>query len=181
MIAGTHVPQTSAPDKRVYEITGEGRDVLTEWAESPTLPADRSKKNGLLLKVFMTRHARPEALEPLLAGYRASVEQQLADLQAIVDQLTGRHRARFGRLTARWGVPHAQASLAWLAEAEAFVASQHDAEPDVHPAPGGRRNDPQPAAETAIGDQLGVSRQAAQQRSRRASAHESTKPATRAH
>lgn len=137
LIAGTHVPQTSAPDKRIYEITAAGREVLTAWAESPTLPPDRSKKNGLLLKVFMTRHARPEALGPLLRGYRESVEHQLADLQAIVDQLTHRHRAGFGRLTARWGVLHAQASLAWLDEAEAFVASQHDAETAGEPAPGG--------------------------------------------
>ena len=37
------------------------------------------------------------------------------------------------------------------------------------------------ASWTAIGAQLGVSRQGAQQRFTRASAHESTKPATRAH
>lgn len=137
LIAGTHVPQTSAPDKRVYEITEEGRTVLAAWVESPTLPPDRSKKNGLLLKVFMTRHAPPEALGPLLRGYRESVQRQLADLQAIADQLTNRHRARFGRLTARWGVLHAEASLAWLDEAEAFVASQQDTETAGQATPGG--------------------------------------------
>jgi PadR family transcriptional regulator AphA len=137
LIAGRHVAQTSAPDKRVYEITEAGRTVLAAWVESPTLPPDRSKKNGLLLEVFMARHARPEALGPLLRGYRELVEHDLADLQAIVDQLTDRPRARFGRLTARWGVLHAEASLAWLDEAEAFVASPHDTETTGQQASGG--------------------------------------------
>jgi len=46
LIAGTHVPQTSAPDKRVYEITEAGRTVLTAWVESSTLPSDRSKSQS---------------------------------------------------------------------------------------------------------------------------------------
>jgi DNA-binding PadR family transcriptional regulator len=127
-ISGTHVTQTSAPDKRVFEITEAGRDVLVAWVESPTLPAARSK-NGLLLKVFMARHARPEALGPLLRSYRESVELELRDLRAIVDQLADRPEATFGRLTARWGVAHAEASLAWLDEAETLVEAASDSVP----------------------------------------------------
>jgi PadR family transcriptional regulator, regulatory protein AphA len=127
LISGTHVTQTSAPDKRVFEISEAGRDVLVAWVESPTLPATRSK-NGFLLKVFMARHARPEALGPLLRGYRETVELELRDLRAIVDQLADHPRATFGRLTARWGVVHAEASLAWLDEAEALVASGSDSD-----------------------------------------------------
>jgi PadR family transcriptional regulator AphA len=123
LIAGTRVAQTSAPDKRIYEITEAGRAVLVEWVESPTWPSTGSK-NGLLLKFFMARHARPESIEPLLRAYRESVELQLADLQAIVDQLADRDRAKFGRLTARWGVLQAEANLAWLDEAEALVAAE---------------------------------------------------------
>jgi PadR family transcriptional regulator, regulatory protein AphA len=122
LIAGTRVAQTSAPDKRVYEITDAGRAVLVEWVETPTWPSTGAK-NGLLLKVFMARHARPESVEPLLRAYRESMELQLADLEAIVDQLAGRDRAKFGRLTARWGVLQAEAALAWLDEAEALVAA----------------------------------------------------------
>ena len=122
LISGTHIAQTSAPDKRVFEITEAGRDVLIAWLESPALPASRSK-NGFLLKVFMARHARPEAIRPLLRSYRESVELELRDLRAIVDQLADHPQASFGRLTARWGVAHAEASLAWLDEAEALVES----------------------------------------------------------
>jgi DNA-binding PadR family transcriptional regulator len=136
LIVGTHVAQTSAPDKRIYEITETGRAVLAEWVESPTIPAVKSK-NGFLLKVFMARHVRPQALRPLLRAYRESVELQLADLQAIVDQLADRPAARFGRLTARWGFLHAQASLAWLDEAEALVTSQSDSADSRRPAPQG--------------------------------------------
>lgn len=45
LIAGTHVPQRSAPDKRVFEITEEGRAVLEAWLESPALPTAPSR-NG---------------------------------------------------------------------------------------------------------------------------------------
>jgi DNA-binding PadR family transcriptional regulator len=123
LVAGTHVPQTSAPDKRVYQITDEGRAVLVDWLESPVVPAARSR-NDFLLKVFMARHARPEALQPVLRAYRESVELEVADLQAIVDQLADRPQARCGRLTAQWGVLHARATIAWLDEADALVASQ---------------------------------------------------------
>lgn len=126
LIAGTHVPQRSAPDKRVYEITEEGRGVLEAWLESPDLPTTPSR-NGLLLKVFMARHARPEAIEAVLRDHRDSVELKLADLRAIVEQLADRPQARFGRLTARWGVLQAEASLAWLDEAEALLASEREA------------------------------------------------------
>jgi PadR family transcriptional regulator AphA len=128
LIAGTRVSQTSAPDKRVYEITESGRVVLAAWVESPSLPTVGSK-NGLLLKVFMARHARPESLAPLLRAYRESVELHLADLEAIAAQLADRDKAKFGRLTARWGILHAQASLAWLDEAEALVSSPSDSAP----------------------------------------------------
>ncbi|MDQ3306932.1 MAG: PadR family transcriptional regulator [Actinomycetota bacterium] len=123
LVAGTHVPQKSAPDKRVYEITEAGQAVQTAWLEAPTLPAIPSR-NGLLLKVFMARHTRPEVLEPVLRGYREAVELHLTDLQVIVDRLTDNPGAAFGRLTARWGVVHAEASLAWLDEAEALVAAR---------------------------------------------------------
>jgi PadR family transcriptional regulator AphA len=125
LIAGTHVPQRSAPDKRVFEITEEGRGVLEAWLESPALPTAPSR-NGLLLKVFMARHARPEAIEAVLRDHRESVELKLTDLRAIVEQLADRPSARFGRLTARWGVLQAEASLAWLDEAEALVASERE-------------------------------------------------------
>lgn len=134
LIAGKRVQQTSAPDKRVYEITEAGRAVLTTWLESPAVPSTRAK-NGLLLKVFMARHARPVALEPTLRSYRESVQRERADLQAIVDQLADRPPAKFGRLTARWGVLHAEASLAWLDEAEALVASHRDTGTDGRATP----------------------------------------------
>jgi Virulence activator alpha C-term len=74
----------------------------------------------------MARHARPESLAPLLRAYRESVELHLAELEAIAAQLADRDKAKFGRLTARWGILHAQASLAWLDEAEALVSSPGD-------------------------------------------------------
>lgn len=123
LISGTHVSQRSAPDKRVYEISEAGRAALVEWVETPTLPARRSK-NGFLLKVFMARHARPESIQPLLASFRQSVQLERDDLHAIVNQLAGRPRARFGQLTARWGVLQAEASLAWLDEAETLLSAE---------------------------------------------------------
>jgi hypothetical protein len=106
------------------------------WLESPTVPTVRSK-NGLLLKVFMARHAHPDALEAVLRGYRESVELDLTDLQAIVDQLADNPRASFGSLTARWGVLRAEANLAWLEEAETLLASQRATATEVggHVAP----------------------------------------------
>lgn len=125
LISGTHVTQRSAPDKRVYEITEGGRAALVEWVESPTPPTRRST-GVFLLKVFMARHARPESIRPLLRRFRESVELERNDLLAIVDQLADRPRARFGQLTARWGVVHSEASLKWLDEADALLRAEGD-------------------------------------------------------
>lgn len=76
--------------------------------------------------MFIARHARPEAIEAVLRDHRESVELNLTDLRAIIEQLADRLSARFGRLTARWGLLQAEASLTWLDEAEALVASERE-------------------------------------------------------
>jgi DNA-binding PadR family transcriptional regulator len=117
------VAQTTAPDKRVYEITAAGRAALREWVDADDIPGER-RKNGLLVKVYLARCGSPDTLPRLLAGYRDQVELDLADLRELVDRLAASPKDRFGRLTARYGVLANEARLAWLDEAQRFAAQE---------------------------------------------------------
>jgi DNA-binding PadR family transcriptional regulator len=114
LIAGTHVPQTSAPDKRVHEITEEGQSRPRAWVESPTLPTPGSK-DGFLLKVLMARYARPESLGPLLCNYRESVKFELTHLQAIVEPT---RRLRAASVTSGRGGASCTPEPAWRGPAK---------------------------------------------------------------
>src|SRR5919106_171688 len=72
--------------------------------------------------------ARLEKLDLIVGTH---VAQRSAPDKRIYE-ITDRPAARFGRLTARWGVLHAEASLAWLDEAEALVTSRSDSDANSH-------------------------------------------------
>jgi PadR family transcriptional regulator, regulatory protein AphA len=134
LVAAETVEQTTAPNKRVYEITATGREALRTWVDADDIPGER-RKNGMLVKVYLARFGSPGTLSRLLADHRRQVEQNLADLRAIVEHLTPRPEARYGRLTARYGVLAAEAQLAWLDEAEEFAAQERSREATAQESP----------------------------------------------
>ncbi|MGH3666494.1 MAG: PadR family transcriptional regulator [Egibacteraceae bacterium] len=123
LLAGTAVAQRDAPDKRLFELTEQGRAALQAWLDEPTFQHERPK-NGLLVKLFFARHMAPGRLRELLAGYRAETELRLSHLQTISDRLADMPEAAYQRATARYGVRRAQAALAWLDEVEALLDTE---------------------------------------------------------
>lgn len=121
-VSGERVAQQQAPTKRVYTLTAQGREALQAWLDGPSFQVDRVR-NGLLVKVFFARHMAPDRLAALLRDYRAAVEQELADLTAITEQLAHIPRAAYGRATALYGVRHFQATLGWLDEVEPLLTA----------------------------------------------------------
>jgi PadR family transcriptional regulator AphA len=127
-VTGTDVPQERLPDKRSYTLTPAGRGALDEWLAMPGFEPARYK-NEFLVKFFFASKMGPNQLRKLIDDYRATLERELAQLQAIVEKTEVIPGAQFGRLAARHGVYTRQALLAWIAEVEDAVREECAATP----------------------------------------------------
>jgi DNA-binding PadR family transcriptional regulator len=111
----TEVRQERFPTKRVYEISGRGREVLDAWLDDPELPVER-QRNLFLVRLFFGDHMSSGRLAELLDGYERSARDRHDRLAKMVDHLADRPDATFRRATAMFGLAHAQATLDWVAQ-----------------------------------------------------------------
>jgi PadR family transcriptional regulator AphA len=116
-VAGTDVRQQRVPDKRVYRLTGPGRDTLVDWLSRPGFQPPQ-QRNEFLVKLFFARQLETAQIQALLADYREAVAMDLADLEATVGKLDAIPEGLFGQLVARHGVRTRKAMLEWTAEVE---------------------------------------------------------------
>lgn len=121
LVASTAVAQDSRPDKRVYEVTDDGRTALDQWLNDPEVPAERNRI-PMLVKLFFGQRMRPERRTALLDTYRARAQAERDAFAAIVDEL-GHQRPDdlYPRITAMYGMRQLDAMLAWLSEVQSLV------------------------------------------------------------
>lgn len=119
LVRGIHVEQANRPDKKVYDLTREGREAVEEWlsapAEGPRL------KDEFFLKLVLARAAGiNSAHDPgvLVERQRRRYLQQLRELNALA---TGADAAgnETAALLAEGAILHLQADLKWLELCEA--------------------------------------------------------------
>jgi DNA-binding PadR family transcriptional regulator len=118
-VTAARVDHARSPSKRVYAITPAGQRVLADWLGTPAEQIS-TFRSGFLLRFFFAHRTSPEQVRSLLAEYRAALNTQRDDLEALVDKLghLATPTARIGRLSALHGLRTAQARLQWIAEAE---------------------------------------------------------------
>ena len=114
------VEQRERPDKKVYEITGEGLRVLEEWVVEP--PAPKPTKDELVLKAYSVWLAEPERAARLFRGEEMRHGEQLAhyeELRAWMEDewgedLTRPDSPRFATYaTLRRGIIYERGSAEW--------------------------------------------------------------------
>jgi PadR family transcriptional regulator, regulatory protein AphA len=110
------VPQTTRPDKVVYELTGRGQAALRRWIAEAPLEAGHGR-NLILLKLFVSDAGDVEALLPQLRERRADV-QRLQDELMELEAAGKADVTPFQGLTRRFGFLYADAVLRWADEAE---------------------------------------------------------------
>ena len=119
LVASTAVPQDGRPDKKVYAITGDGREALRDWSREPS-PTE-SARSDFAVKLrglpYGDRDAiladvgrRAETHRERLAYYRADEARTFPD----VDALDETQRAQYAVL--RGGILLEEAGLAWCEE-----------------------------------------------------------------
>lgn len=64
--------QKGKPDKKVYSITEQGKQTLSDWLSEPMEHMVMLKKNELLLRVFFGSNARPEIIIQHIKDHKKS-------------------------------------------------------------------------------------------------------------
>lgn len=125
LIAGRQVEQKGRPDKRVFKLTAEGKERLTEWAVTPSPPT--LVKDEFLVKVWCYGQLAPEAAVAALREQRKQHKERQAAFQAIRDTLpamdlsTADPELLGAYLTLDCGIAMQDAFDAWFLRAEALL------------------------------------------------------------
>jgi PadR family transcriptional regulator AphA len=114
LLTAAEVAQERAPNKRVYEVTEEGDEVLRAWLEGSPVGSDR-QRNLFLVRIFFGDRMEPGRLEELLDEYESAARARRDHLSEIVDRLADRPQATYRRVAAMYGVGMEQAKLDWVA------------------------------------------------------------------
>ena len=104
--------------KKVYKITGKGERRLRAWLGVEAKPQVR--RNELLLKVFFGDQALRGAIAAQVVAERERCEAEVEKFEAAVMRMEAEHARHpampYWRMTARCGILHAKATIAWCDE-----------------------------------------------------------------
>lgn len=105
--------QRNKPDRRVYSITGDGRDRLREWAEEPhPLPPYR---DPFLIQIRFSDSLDDESIIRNLRSRRDLHQDRLDVLRhRAADLGTDTRETRLARMTLDAAIAHERASIDWL-------------------------------------------------------------------
>ena len=112
------VEQSDRPNKRVYELTDEGRSALAHWAQEAT--SSPKLRDEFFVKLVLAEVAGIAEPADLIARQRQHYLQVLRDLDLAVERT---EEDGTGRLLVEGTVLHLQADLKWLDICEEHFAN----------------------------------------------------------
>jgi DNA-binding PadR family transcriptional regulator len=74
-IASTHVAQDGRPDKKVYDLTDDGRAELQDWIDRPAEP--EAARSDLAVKIRGASYGDPKAVAAEVRRHRAAHAERL--------------------------------------------------------------------------------------------------------
>jgi DNA-binding PadR family transcriptional regulator len=123
LVSVDDVTQNGRPNKRVYDLTAEGRVALADWLASPA-PGARLKDEFFIKLVLagLTGVADPKAL---IERQRREYLQSLRDLDRLASDRSG-NGGTAAELLIEGAALHLQADLQWLDLCEQRLLPQED-------------------------------------------------------
>jgi DNA-binding PadR family transcriptional regulator len=111
--------QESRPNKKIYEITDDGKEEYTRWALHPLPPADL--RDPFLIRVFFGDNLSVEDMLVLLRHQMEEQQKVLAFNEAVlrpkikesVEALGSTRRGLFWTLTLEMAIAHRRAYVEW--------------------------------------------------------------------
>ena len=117
-LATVEEQQKDGRAKKVYRLTDAGERRLRKWLGVETRP--QVHRNELLLKVFFGDRAERGAIAAQVLAERERCEDELERYGAALLRMETEHARHpampYWRLTARYGILHAKATMAWCDE-----------------------------------------------------------------
>lgn len=111
-ISATTELQENKPPRKIFHLTGDGRDAYLAWVQRP-VDHGRALRLEFLVKLYFARREGEDAAVHLLAAQRAKCHEWLAAEQEMIhcDVANGR---QYSRLVHQFRVGQVQAMLDWL-------------------------------------------------------------------
>ena len=120
------VEQRGRPDKAIYRITDEGREMLRAWIEE--VEDEPAGGVGLFaVKLFLAGTAPPEATLAQLGAYEGFLARRLAAYEEMEANLPADESVH-SRILLRHGIVRSRATLRWAAEARKTLADAYASE-----------------------------------------------------
>ncbi|KAB8335269.1 PadR family transcriptional regulator [Scytonema tolypothrichoides VB-61278] len=119
-IASQIIPQEGRPDKKLYQVTEEGKQQLLEWIVQPCEPTPI--KDDLLVKIFGGYVAQKQTILEELERHRQAHQEKLSTYKALEQRYFQNsqplsEQAKFQYLTLLNGISYETYWLAWCEQA----------------------------------------------------------------
>ena len=126
-IASELIPQEGRPDKKLYQITEKGIEILKEWLEKPSEPM--AIREELLVKVIAAKLVPKSVILQEIERHRQIHLEQLAVYQQIkeekfpdLDRLSYEQKCLYATL--RCGIGYETYRINWCEEAIALLSTE---------------------------------------------------------
>lgn len=106
------VVQEDRPNKKVYEITAEGRDHFRTRIHEVS-PSEESFRSEFLMHLFFGDQHDPERLLEMAGGYRDWCMQRRESLQSVEEEF-GEVMSPYQRMCLDSGLTHFESRLRWI-------------------------------------------------------------------
>lgn len=123
LIHATDVEQSDRPNKRVYALTGSGREALQIWLGEPAVRP--RVRDDFVLKLVLAGLAGLADPQELIERQRSEYLQALRELDTLSRRLDGQ-ASLAERLVIEGASLHLEADLKWLDHAEEQIEQQSE-------------------------------------------------------
>ncbi|MFQ5612144.1 MAG: PadR family transcriptional regulator [Anaerolineae bacterium] len=110
-LTATLEPQEARPPRKVFRLTGAGREAFQTWVQAP-VPQGRKLRMEFMAKLYFARRLGPEVVAGLVERQREVCQRWLDALRTQVEPI---HSNRpFDRLVYQFRIGQIEAMLSWL-------------------------------------------------------------------
>lgn len=116
-IAVEIIRQKGKPDKKLYSITDQGKQTLSDWLSQPMDHLVALKKNELLLRVFFGSNSSPEIIIKHIQEHRSKLKESLHVFEKLEEWLQSSeakdHNYKYWMITINYGKSQFKSLIDW--------------------------------------------------------------------
>ncbi|WP_179031208.1 PadR family transcriptional regulator [Paenibacillus kribbensis] len=121
------IRQKGKPDKKLYSITDQGRQTLSDWLSQPMEHVVMLKKNELLLRVFFGGNSSPETIIKHIQEHKEKLMESLHIFEELERWLINvehkDHNHKYWMITMSYGKSQFSSLISWCDESIKVLSS----------------------------------------------------------